>query len=270
MQYKRFIKAAAMLIGSSWVMTGHAENIGAELGKSSSDESNGYFQMGFLGGWSDRSVEGDFNDFGGFIIEGRYEKYGAFVEVTTDSIGVPGFAIGYELWDNSDWAVDIVAIPVMGELDPSDFDRLENSNLKERNGLTLTGIRATRFFDDFIVQGHVLPLGNGNIASIAVGHFWQIRNWNLSALAALRYNSAEVNDRTWSVAASEASAAFPEYRAGGDVTAMMQLRAEYPITEDWVFEASTFMSRIGDEVADSPLIETQVVKGISFEFSYVF
>lgn len=264
--WKSKTAALGLLLGTSLAQ---AENIGSELGKEQGEESTGYFQIGVGGGWSDRSIEGDFEDFGGVFVEGRYAWHGLFVEVSNDNIGVPGFALGYELWDSEQWAVDLVAIP-MGGLDPENFDRLKGNGLQDREGFTLTGVRATRFFDDFILQGHVLPLGEGPVVALAIGKFWQVKNWSVSALAALRYDSADVNDKTWSVGASEASVAFPEYEAGAGISASMVLRAEYPITENWVFETSAFYGRTDDAVADSPLIVKQQAKGVAFELSYVF
>ena len=269
MIYRSRIKGIMCAIALGVSSYSHAENIG-DLGSKQGEESAGYFQVGLGGGWADRPLEGDFNGFGGLVIEGRYKWKGAFVELTSDSIGVPGFAIGYELWENQNWAVDLVAIPVVGELNPWDIERLEDSNLRKRDGLTLTGIRATRFFEDFIVQSHLLPIGRGTVASLAVGKFWQIKNLNLSALGALRYNSEEVNRRSWDVRPIEASAEFPEYQSGSDVNAVFQLRAEYPITENWVAESTLFYSRVGDAIYESPLVSKRHAKGVSFEIGYVF
>lgn len=269
MVYRSKLKGIICALALAVSSLTQAENIG-NLGTEQDDESSGYFQIGFAGGWADRPLEDDFNDFGGLVIEGRYEWNNAFVELTSDSIGVPGFAIGYELWENPNWAVDLVAIPVQGELNPRDIERLENSNLRKREGLTLTGVRATRFFNEFILQGHLLPLGRGTVVSIAAGKFWQIKNWNISALAALRYNSSEVNQRSWDVTAIEASIDFPEYQSGSDVNAMLQLRAEYPITENWVAESTLFYTSVGDSIYDSPLVAKRQAKGIAFEISYVF
>lgn len=264
--WKGKLIALGLLLSGSAVQ---AENIGSELGNESSEESSNYFQIGVAAGYSDRLIDGDSKGFGGIFLEGRYAWNGLFVEATTDSIGVPGFALGYELWENEDWALDVVAIP-MGGLDPQDFDRLKNQGLAEREIFTLTGVRATRFFDDFIVQGHVLPLGEGPVASIAVGKFWQVKNWSISALAALRYDSAEVNDEIWSVGAFEASELFPEYDAGSSFFASAVLRAEYPITEHWVFEGSAFLGGLTDGAGDSPLLAKQYQKGLAFELKYVF
>ncbi len=264
-----FLVLAATLL--MFAPLSQAQNIGSELGKSEyeDEDSGGYFQIGFGGGWADRPLEDDYEDFGGLVIEGRYAWNGLFVELDSDSVGVPGFAVGYELWEDNQWAVDLVAIP-FGGLDPKNTDRLKQSNLGKRSAFTLTGIRATRFFNDFILQGHILPLGEGSMASLAIGKFWQVKNWNLTATAALRYNSQAFNDDIWSITPEEASIEFPQYSASSSLAAIFVLRAEYPISENWVFETSVFANGVSDGIADSPIVARDKVRGVAFEISYVF
>lgn len=246
-----------------------AENIGEAIGKEQEQESGNYFEIGISAVMFESRIDGDTKEFHHLSWQGRYEYNGLFVEKNNDSVGVPGFAIGYELWENRDWAVDIVAIPLNG-LDIDNFDRLKGSSLQNRNAVSLTGMRATRFFDDFILQAHVLPLGKGAFASFAAGKLWQVDNWSLSAFGALSYASEKLNDQLWSVTEQEASETFPQFDASNSVNASLVLRAEYPLSENWVFQAETFAGKISSGIGDSPIFEKDTIAGFNLELKYVF
>ena len=247
-----------------------AKNISAIENDTSAEPSGDYLQLGLLSIYGDHAIEGQGENYNFITIDGRLEYAGFFVEVTTDSVALPGFAIGYELYNSRDWSVDFVSIPVQMELIPDDFERLKNNNLYRRDGLKLSGIRATRFFDKYVAQAHILPLGRGTIATLALGRYWRMQNWYLSAFGSLRYQSETVNRRTWRVTPEEASIEFPTYEPSAGTDIELQVKTEYPLSEDWIFNASVRVSRLSDGVANSPIIVEQTSKSIAVGIGYVF
>ena len=260
MWFKAFLVTACSMCLSLYSISGLANE----------EESGSYLQIGLIGGLFDGIFEDDISYIADINVEGRYAWKGMFIEMDNDTIDVPGIALGYELWDNANWSVDLIAIPITPYIDPEDFDRFEQSNLEIRKIMVVAGTRITRFFDNIVIQGHLLPVGEGPAGSLAVGYIWQYKNWNFSMLTAARYNSETINSHVWSVSEEESSEEFAVYDAGAGTTLSTQFRAEYPITEHWVAEASVFYFYLEDAVADSPLTTQRSVTGLTLEINYVF
>lgn len=247
-----------------------ANNISDHGSPTTNESDGGYFKIGLGGGMGRDVIDDEFESGFGVPIEGRYEWKGAFAEVSSSSIGVPGLALGYTMWQSPDWTVDAI-VTLASFFDPDDYDRTKNSNLKERNGALLGGIRATRFYKDFVFQSHVLAGKNKGLAvALAAGHYWQVKNWNFMALLSTRYNSAKYNDFYYGIDEDETSDEFDAYEAGSGLNFQAEIAAEYPISENWVFETAIRHTELSSAMSDSPIFTKDRTTGIRASISYVF
>src|SRR5690606_9694256 len=130
--------------------------------------------------------------------------------------------LGYNLWSNEVWTVDLLASSGYGRGVDSDNPDISFMSEEDRNlelkkrvySFRGSGIRATAYFGDYIFQYRLLTdqfSDTGVVSTARLGRSWQIGNWNLHGLASLRYDSARTNQEAFGITASEATTLFPEY-----------------------------------------------------------
>lgn len=255
----------AMLMGSA-----QANNISEHVSRTNGDSADGYFKIGIGGAVYKDVFEGGSESSAFVPVEGRYQWKGAFAEISSSSIAVPGLAAGYNVWQNDNWSVDAL-VTLSAAIDVSEIDRFDNSNLKDRSNALAGGVRVTHFYDDYVFQGHLLTASKrGVVAALAAGRHWQVNNWNFIALASARYNSSKYNDFYFGVDESEVNDDFAAYQAGSGVTFEAELAAEYPLSENWVFEAAVRHAEFSGALKDSPLLVEDRASSLRMSVSYVF
>ena len=210
-------------------------------------------------------------------VNARYQYHSWFMELFSQ--GLEQFTIGYNFYNgynayNNDgnWAIDWVAL---GEHDEMSADEANDyRGLNPRRGDFMSGVRATAYYDNYIVQMHALTdissTHYGELLSLKLARFWQHRNWNFHGIVGATYRSQEITDYYFSIDADEASEKYPEYKAPAGMSYVAELGATYPISEKWVFRG--FIRRIGmeDDATESPLILDDHGDTISAAISYVF
>jgi outer membrane scaffolding protein for murein synthesis (MipA/OmpV family) len=100
---------------------------------------------------------------------------------------------------------------------------------------------------------------------------WQIRNWVVSGAASLGYVSKKMTNHIIGVSNEEATLAIPAFQANrGGYLATLELKAEYPLTENWVFQTEIALDTIDNLAKESPIIEndsyTSVLLGVKYHF----
>ena len=223
--------------------------------------------------------KGHFFGLGLFVgLEYRYKNI--FFEATPR--GIDGIQLGYTLWNNADWSVDVLAASG-SVISPSNRTTVIPSGLTEeqRNVAIVerkrpyvgAGIRVTGYLNDYIVQ--FLATSDyrsdaGYRGSIRLGRNWQIKNWNVHGIVAATYRSADTNQHFYGISADEATTLFPEYKPGSSVSVFGEIGATYPITQDWVFRSALRYSPFPDAIKDSPLFDGNYGAAAITSISYVF
>lgn len=209
---------------------------------------------------------------------GEFRFKGFFAEAARGSLD--GMNLGYNVWNNDYWTVDLLASSGMGWGDTDNADiadyseELRNAELEKRKfSYRGSGLRATGYFGDYIFQYRLLtdPFADTGVVSTArLGRSWQLGNWNLHGLASLRYDSARTNLEAYGITAAEATARYPEYRPGSGFTYQVEAGATYPISKNWVFRTTARTYQQSDAAKDSPLRLYEKGIVLSSSISYVF
>ncbi|BCD99674.1 MipA/OmpV family protein [Marinagarivorans cellulosilyticus] len=251
----------------------------------SGDGGDNFFEVSIgLGAGQNNRVkkEDEHNDsYGvGIGLGWEYRWKGFFSEAIQDSYS--GLNLGYELWQNDNWRLDLIGMNLHGsvsnddEILPGMTEEERNDRLVRRDTITLNGgVRATYYWKDNIIQFRLESDYSQNYAgaqsSLLVGRAWQIRNWNIHGLTGLQWNSRKRNEYLWNVSPLEATEKFPEYQASSSLNYSFEVGATYPISEHWLSRSKIVAFTIDDSVSESPLTNNDNVGGvISTSIVYVF
>ena len=165
-----------------------------------------------------------------------------------------GLLLGYTVYRQKDWAADIILSPRF-EGPEDDNDTLDF--LDERDPDLHAGLRWSFYGTDSRLKleasKDISGAHNGYIVSTEYQQEWQVRNWLLTGRAGISYLSAKGVDYYLGVNSSEATVEFPSYEADAEFIYGVGIKAEYPINENWVFEATAGTGYLGSEITNSPI-----------------
>lgn len=182
------------------------------------------------------------------------------------------FTLGYNFANGDRWSLDAVGLEQHPEISKDVSSDLKG--LKKREADYMFGVRATGYYDDYIVQLHALTdiseVHNGQVYSLKVARHWQHKNWNFHAIVGTSYRSERVADYYLSVQPEDANEKFPEFQAHAGFTQIFELGATYPISQKWVFRSLVRHIELDHQWTASPLIVSGNGNAIVSSISYVF
>lgn len=237
----------------------------------------GFLEVGVAAGlWTNPLVVDRHQASYGVILAGEYRYKGLFIESISGS--ADGLNLGYKLWNNRQWTVDLIGVNATSgstnEVDPHLGDTARTVWLLDRHvALTGAGFRVTRHFDDYVFQFRALNdiyNNRGNYGTARLGRSWQYRNWNFHTLAGVEYLDSRFSQHVYGISAREATRSLPQYSPGSIFAAEAEVGVTYPVTEHWVFRATVRHTFFPNAVADSPLFDKNSASSFATSFSYVF
>lgn len=195
---------------------------------------------------------------------------GWFMESFSQSL--EEFTLGYNFADGERWSLDAVSLeqhPEIGERQSSDL-----AGFKTRESDYMLGLRATRYYEKYIVQLHALTdmsdTHNGQVFSLKLARHWQYRNWNFHIIQSESYRTHRVADYYLSVAEQDASEKFPEFQAQAGFIHTLEVGATYPLSQKWVFRSSLRYVQLDSQWRNSPVIAADHGDFFVNSISYVF
>ncbi|MGI9295452.1 MAG: MipA/OmpV family protein [Pseudomonadales bacterium] len=243
----------------------------------------GYFEIGVAAGYLANPRVNDDDDEGwevGLSLAGGYRYKGFFVEASQGTFD--GLNLGYNLWNNKHWSVDLLASSLNGDIDTDNADRIDNRLTEAQRDKELidrdtfysgAGIRLTGYYDDYILQYRFVTDthgGNGVTSTARLGKSWQVKNWNFHGVVSAEYTSATTNRYWLGISAAEATTRFPEYDPGASVSFNAEVGVTYPLSKDWVFRSFARFGLLPDEQKNSPLADDDQWVLFLNSISYVF
>ena len=180
-----------------------------------------------------------------------YQK-GRFYFAAND---IDGLVAGITLARTDNWVFDATITPGFEGVDFGDNDQLKH--LKNRKPDGLLGLRMSRYGDHsrltLSAGKDVTGAHDGYDVTAEYFHEWQLKNWLLTGSAGVGYFSGKMVNHIVGVSEDEATAQFPVYQADAGYGARLALKAEYPLSEHWIF--TSYAGAIGASSAftDSPI-----------------
>jgi outer membrane scaffolding protein for murein synthesis (MipA/OmpV family) len=248
-------------------------------GASGPDSGNGgYLEVGGglkvftspLYGEPEGNAQGEIHTEAFIDISARYQYNGFFVEMFSQSL--EQFTAGYNFYNGSNWAIDMIGLSAHEEKDGE--TNKDYRGLDRRRFDVLLGPRGTAYLGNYIVQVHALKdivsTHEGEVYSVKLARHWQHRNLNFHAIVGATYRTQDVIDYYYSIDAAEASEKFPEFSASGGMSYIFEIGATYPISESWVFRGFIRHTQIDSALTKSPLIVDDHGEMLATAISYVF
>jgi len=193
------------------------------------------------------------------ILDATYQK-GRFYFAAND---IDGLIFAYTIARDQDWVLDAGFAPGITGVDFSDIEELKH--LQDRDIDGLLGLRVSHYGDhsrlSLSAGVDVLGAHDGAAASAEYFYEWQLKNWLFTGSAEVAYLSDKAVNHMVGVSTKEATASLPAYQADAGYSAALGLKAEYPVTEDWIFTSSTGIETISDAFKDSPITESDIGTG---------
>lgn len=191
----------------------------------------------------------------------RYDRL--FFEASES--GFDGLNMGVVLLETDRWRFDVLLANVAGNLSVESDEPPPPSTESERNRAIIerdsfyvaAGGRLTGYFGDTLVQLRLVSDwydDNGVLGSARVGRNWQLGNWNIQAVAGMRYNSSRFNNYLYGITAEEQSIRFPEYSTKHAWISEVELGASLPLKKNWVYSSRLRFRHYPGSVTDSPLV----------------
>ncbi len=186
-----------------------------------------------------------------------------------------GLLLGYSLVRDDNWVVDAVFGPKF-EMDFNDGDMFDGqlSHLDKRDVDGQLGARFTWYGDtnrlSISLTGDVTGVHDGFLGTVDYQQEWQARNWLLTGRAGLALFSDKMANHMVGVSAHEATASMPRFEAKASQAVYLELMAEYPVNENWIFETKAAIAQFGSELADSPITRDDTYSVVTTGFKYQF
>ena len=209
----------------------------------------------------------DFRDGLFIAVEGSYIGESFYFKANE----LEGLILGYTLVQNQNWAIDALLSPRF--IGPIDNDLLDS--LDERDPDLHAGVRYSIYLDDSLIRldlsRDIANTHNGHTISASYDKEWQVKNWLITGTVSAAYISKEVTDYYYGVDNAESTSQFPTYRANGALVSTLAVGAEYPLNENWTFNANLLYTSLDDEIRDSPVtINDNVISKVSSSLRYHF
>jgi len=231
--------------------------------------SGGYFKIG-VGYRFETSPYNDEKSELSIFLDGGYQwENGIFVEAPGVSNKLnPGFTVGYNLYNTQHWNFDFIGNSAHGIIEYGVTENDESIYIK-RDGTFRAGFRATGNYGQNTIQFNITPYsfndeyGDGIHASVWFAKQWQIKNWNAHASIGVQYLSEEILDYYYGIPDEIAISNSPAYKAKSGFNTSFQIGADYPISQNWVFESYLRYTDLADSINDSPIMYNAIKFGTS-------
>lgn len=205
------------------------------------------------------------------LLEASYHNGNFFFNANEED----SLLVGYSLLRNGDWVIDMVFGPKFGINfdDSDDFDN-QLSSLHNRDVDGQLGARFSWYGDSnrlsISLTRDVVGAHDGFLALLDYQQEKQLRNWLLTGRAGLILMSEKMTNHIVGVSASETTATIPEYKADAGQAVLLELKLEYPVNENWIFESRASWMKVGNDFQQSPITVDDSISIVTTGFKYQF
>lgn len=191
-------------------------------------------------------------------------------------------SIGYRLIDTSDYQIDFLVgqsyLDALSEKEGNiirDEPSSELQGIRDRDTEINQGLRYTRYSGNRAwwvdIAGDPFDISHGGwVIDGYYAQVYQVFNWELHAGFGATYFSEEVVDYHAGVSISESTTERPTYEAGSGTRFSLDMSAQYPLSEDWVFVSGFTYKHYSKSFSNSPLYKSDKQTLFSLGVMYVW
>ena len=184
--------------------------------------------------------------------------------------------LGYTLQENEDRQVNLIASSWFYPFSENDQDEDETTldGIRKRKATSEVGIEVnTRYFGldtQFRVLHDAFSVHDGSIINVNISKSIFTKTLYIRPSLGLAYVTKNAVDYYYGIDASEATINRPEYHPSGDWVAAARLYLDRPINEDWSIIASFSVAYVGEDISDSPIVNSHASYDINFGVLWAF
>lgn len=224
----------------------------------------------------------DKNQFGILVAVNFSLEYKRFYLEAQRSTLPGGSIIGYHLWQNDLWQVDIIGANYVQGFDEngtnysfseSDYEPLL-AGITPRDDDFNVGLKFSRAFEQFDFSSEwVHDLGGAHQS-------WMVRNtliksfsggnWDLLGGVGVDLYSSKMANYYYGVSDDEANELRTAYQPGLSGSLFSQFTAEYPISENWIYHSAASIGVVTGNIQNSPIVSSHPRIVIYMGVRYVF
>lgn len=191
-----------------------------------------------------------------------------------------GLIIGYSLINKYDWDLDLLATNTQAGFDEEGLGFYNNGiisqlkNIKTRKYDFAAGVRLTRKYQNSQISFEYLydiaGAHNSWVANTFFSHIRPVGNWEIRSGVGLSAYSAGYTNYYFGINTNEVTPTRPHYKPHASTSIMLELHAEYPINQNWVFLTGWLGTWFSDEITNSPIISQGYQHKAKLGIRYVF
>ncbi|KJZ00812.1 MipA/OmpV family protein [Pseudoalteromonas ruthenica] len=206
-----------------------------------------------------------------------YDKF--YLDVDNSQLS-GGMVIGYSLIDKYDWGLDILGTNVQSGFDETGLKLYDRDVIDALAGIDRRhydfdmGIRLSRRFESsqlsFELLHDVTDTHNDWVFTTFLSSIQQYRNWEFRGGLGFNVYGREFSDYYFGIDEHESTETRPYYKPDIAYAVMLELHAEHPLSQNWVFLAGWLSTYFSGEISDSPIISQSYQHKAKVGVRYVF
>jgi outer membrane scaffolding protein for murein synthesis (MipA/OmpV family) len=190
-----------------------------------------------------------------------------------------GSDLGYQLVIEDGWGIDVILGSYQQSFDENgyydnDDNVAELKGIKERKNDLSLGFAYYLNHGEFQTVAElvfdVFGESDGWLFHLDTTRNFELRNWDVWLNIGANYYSSAFIDYYYGIDADEATASRPEYVVNNTSSLYVQLQADYPIAENWVFSAGASGFLYSADIVDSPIVNSRHARVVFAGVKYVF
>ncbi len=185
---------------------------------------------------------------------------------------VRGTNVGYHLYKQKDLTLSLLGSYRMAGYDSGDSAFLQG--MADRDGTLEAGLQASleTSLGQFraTLLSDVLDEHNGHEAKLTFSKRFPLQNFFVSPSVSVIWQSGQLADYYYGVRATEATIARPAYQVDSSILMQLGLMMNYLFNERWSISGRIAVTRLADEISDSPIVEDDQVTSAFIGVGYRF
>lgn len=186
---------------------------------------------------------------------------------------VRGINVGYHLVKQNNLTLSLLSsYRIMAGYDSSDSDFLEG--MADRDGTLEAGLQVSLATDlgrfSATLLSDVLDEHNGHEVKLTFSKRFPVQRFSVIPFVSAIWQSSQLANYYYGVRSTEATIARPAYKVDSSVLVQTGLMANYMFRERWSINGRLDVTRLADEISDSPIVEddfvTSAYVGIGYQF----
>lgn len=185
---------------------------------------------------------------------------------------VRGLNVGYHLFNQNDLTLSLLGRYRMAGYDSGDSAFLQG--MADRDGTLEAGLQAslTTSIGQFraTVLSDVLDEHRGQEGKLTFSKSFPMRNLFVSPSVSVIWQSGQLVDYYYGVRVTEAMIVRPAYQGDSSILIQFGLMANYMFNKHWSMSGRIAVTRLPDEISDSPIVEDDLVPSAFIGVGYRF